>query len=327
MINLTNLPAPMQGIIGKASLFAKRNWPTIATVGGCVGVVGGTVLACRATLELPDILETHKAEMCLIENTENSDNKPEDFNAGKSKAKAYANTALSLAKAYGPSACVIGSSVGLIASSHIEMGRREAALSAAYSTMATSFDSYRDRVKKLIGEDKELKAYFGGEEETVEREEINPETGRKRKVKEKQVVIDVDPSDFSRYARAFCKWELTPKGDVNMGSTEWLNDSSQNLFFLRTQQSYANDMLHSRGWVSLNEVYDMLGFDRIPEGQVVGWVDNEDHTKVIDFGIYNMGVRTNQLAVNQPDGFAPAIMLDFNIDPKSLYDQDLFFRL
>lgn len=319
--------------IKNASLFfLKKNWPTIATVGGCAGVLAGTVLACRGALKLPDILNEHNDKMDELENwieevaLQEDECDPEDIpNVGKEKAKIYGSTALEITKALAPAVALEGTGIVLIASSHIEMGHRQAAISAAYSAMATSFEAYRGRVKNLIGEDGERKVYFGAEEETVEREEINPETGRKKKVKEQQLVIDL-PTDYSIYARAFCKLEVTPDGEENIGSVEWKNDSASNLFFLKSQQNYANDLLHVRGWVSLNEVYEMLGFDRIPEGQVIGWVDNPEHTKTVDFGIYNMNVRSNQLAVNQPAGYAPAIMLDFNIDPKSMYDQELFFR-
>lgn len=322
----------INGIKNASMFFVKKNWPTIATVGGCAGVIAGTVLACRGAMKVPAILEEHAFNMDeidrYVEDEESEDLPPMEVReeeAKKEKAKTYASTALSLAKVFAPAIALEGTGIFLICSSHVEMGRRQAAISAAYSTLATSFETYRGRVRKLIGEDGERKAFFGADEETVEREEINPETGRKKKVKEQQLVIDL-PTDYSLYARAFCKLAITPDGEQNIGSVEWKNDSASNLFFLKSQQNYANDLLHVRGWVSLNEVYEMLGFDRIPEGQVIGWVDNPEHTKMIDFGIYNMNVRSNQLAVNQPAGYAPAIMLDFNIDPKSMYDQELFFR-
>lgn len=319
-MNLGKIALPP--VMGKLCLRFKRNWPTIATVTGCVGVTAGTVLACRATLKVPRIMNDHKVVMDQI----NEDKYLEETEMKRSKTRVFVQTGSRLAKTYAPAVLIQAGSMGLIASSHVEMLGRQAALSAAYTSVVTAFDQYRERLRAQIGEDEERKAYLGLTEETVTREEINEETGRKKKVKEKILVYEVDPEDYSKYARCFCKLELTPDGEANMGSTEFTNDSATNLFFLKSTQGWANDKLHAEGWLSLNDVYSALGFDKIPEGQVIGWVDNAEHTKEIDFGIYNLGQRTNQKAINQPAGYAPAIMLDFNIDPVTLYDQELFFR-
>jgi hypothetical protein len=65
--------------------------------------------------------------------------------------------------------------------------------------------------------------------------------------------------------------------------------------FLRSQQAYANDMLQSRGHVFLNEVYDMLGFDRSVQGAICGWLKedgpiqfhiiDEDDVFTVDFNV------------------------------------------
>ena len=81
--------------IKNASLFfLKKNWPTIATVGGCAGVLAGTVLACRGALKLPDILNEHNDKMDELENwieevaLQEDECDPEDIpNVGKEKAK------------------------------------------------------------------------------------------------------------------------------------------------------------------------------------------------------------------------------------------------
>jgi hypothetical protein len=66
-------------------------------------------------------------------------------------------------------------------------------------------------------------------------------------------------------------------------TNEWSPFGADNLVFLKTQESNANDLLFARGRVTLNEVYDMLGFDRIPEGDTVGWFDRDDH---ISFDVF-----------------------------------------
>jgi hypothetical protein len=80
---------------------------------------------------------------------------------------------------------------------------------------------------------------------------------------------------------------------------------------LRGQQQYANDLLHARGYVFLNDVYDMLGIDRTKEGQIVGWVynkNNEVGDNFVDFGILETNRET------EDGSYEPAILLDFNVD-------------
>jgi hypothetical protein len=93
-------------------------------------------------------------------------------------------------------------------------------------------------------------------------------------------------------------------------STSWNKEPEYNLVYLKCQQSYANNMLKTRGHVFLNEVYDSLGIERTKAGQVVGWVISKDGDNFIDFGIY-----TNQDKVRDfVNGREGAILLDFNVD-------------
>ena len=94
-------------------------------------------------------------------------------------------------------------------------------------------------------------------------------------------------------------------------SALWTKDSNHNLVFLRVQQTYVNDLLRRRGYVFLNEVYDMLGIPRTKAGQVVGWLYDEGSTmsdNYIDFGIYS---DRNKDFVN---GLKNTALLDFNVD-------------
>ena len=64
----------------------------------------------------------------------------------------------------------------------------------------------------------------------------------------------------------------------------------------------------------LNEVYDALGFPRTKEGQIIGWLyDENDPTlhNYIDFGIYDHMNANSEDFVN---GYTRDILLDFNPD-------------
>ena len=82
------------------------------------------------------------------------------------------------------------------------------------------------------------------------------------------------------------------------------NSQKDNEMFLVVQQNYFNDRLNARGYVFLNDVYDVLGFERTARGQLVGWVKQEG-SNPIDFGIKEIGE-------DDPNG--PAFVLSFNVD-------------
>lgn len=74
--------------------------------------------------------------------------------------------------------------------------------------------------------------------------------------------------------------------EFNSSNVNWTPTTEYTVIFLRAQQNYANDLLKSRGHLFLNEVYDMLGFSRVSDGQLLGWIYEGDAT-VVDFGIFD----------------------------------------
>ena len=88
-------------------------------------------------------------------------------------------------------------------------------------------------------------------------------------------------------------------------------DNEANKDFLLRSQSWANDKLRAQGHCFLNEVYDILGFERTAAGAVTGWVIGNGGDDFIDFGIED-GILEANRAFNR--GEEPAIWLDFNVD-------------
>jgi hypothetical protein len=118
----------------------------------------------------------------------------------------------------------------------------------------------------------------------------------------KKVHSDMDDGrmDYSPYARIF---------DHN--SVHWFKDAEYNKMFLMTQQQYANDKLKTKGYLFLNEVYEMLGFVKSKAGQVIGWAYDEENPigdNYVDFDIFN---DNNRDFIN---GISESVTLDFNVD-------------
>lgn len=91
----------------------------------------------------------------------------------------------------------------------------------------------------------------------------------------------------------------------------WTEDPERNKYFLLMQQSYANELLKTRKYLFLNDVYDMLGIPRTKAGQVVGWIYDENNPigdNFVNFGLY---AEHNAKFIN---GYEKSVLLDFNVD-------------
>lgn len=111
---------------------------------------------------------------------------------------------------------------------------------------------------------------------------------------------DKSEKSFSQYAKL-----------LNVNNSALCGDTEYDLMFLKQQQMYANSLLKTKGHLFLNEVYDMLRLARTKEGQLVGWIYNEDNLigdNYVDFGIYT---EYNLDFVNEK---TKSILLDFNVD-------------
>ena len=86
--------------------------------------------------------------------------------------------------------------------------------------------------------------------------------------------------------------------DSNFG-IEWARE------FIRAAERYFNCLLHLRGYVYLNEVYEFLGFDKDDDFESIRWdLNNPDGDGYIQLGLIPDNVDRN----------ADAIYLDFNVD-------------
>lgn len=304
-MNKKQLTAGLTRQLHKVSFKAKKHAPEILIVGGVIGVITSGVMACRATMKLNDILveskETVENINMALENPDMVTEPYSEEDAKKDKVIVYSQTCLKVAKLYAPSVILGALSIGAIIQSNNISRKRNIALAAAYTTIDKSFKEYRERVVDCFGDevDKELK--YNTRKEQV-KEQIVDENGKKKTVKNDIDVID--PSlDISEFAKFY-----------DVGCRGWEKDPEQNLLFLRRQQDQANEVLQAKGYLFLNEVYDMLGIPRTKAGQIVGWIYDEKNpvgSNYVDFGIYDTNKPANRDFVN---GYERTILLDFNVD-------------
>lgn len=306
-MNATAITTTVSKTLHKTGFKLKKYSPEILAVSGVIGIVTSAVMACKATTKVSAILEESKATIDAIHDCQENpelveEGKYSDDDAKKDLAITYVQTGVKLVKLYAPSVILGTLSITAMLASNDILRKRNAALAAAYATIDGSFKKYRERVIERFGEtvDKELK--YGVKKQKIEEIVKDPETGKEKKAKKTvEVVEGID--GYSEYARFF-----------DDGCKGWEKDAESNLLFLRAQQQYANDLLVSRGYLFLNEVYNMLGIQITKAGQVVGWVydpDNKNLNNWVDFGIYDVNKPKARDFVN---GLERTILLDFNVD-------------
>lgn len=286
----------------------RKHSPEIFAVAGTVGVVASAVMACKATTKVSTITEESKKQVeavhAALENPNISKDEYTEEDGKKDLAIIYVQTGVKLVKLYAPSVILGTLSLTSILTGHNILRKRNIALGAAYATIDKSFKEYRGRVVERFGNelDKELRYNIKAQEVEIK------ETDSKGKEKVTKGVINaVDPNTIGDYSRVY-----------DSGNIGWTKDPHANKTFLMQQQRYCNELLQKKGYLFLNDVYELLGYARTAYGQVVGWIYDEKHPigdNFVDFGIYNLNDEAKCRFIDENER---SILLDFNVDGKIL---------
>lgn len=298
MKNKTEIMKSVNGVASKTIMKLKKHSPEILVVAGIAGTVVSAVLACKATTKVAEILDETKGTLDTIhEGMKTGAINGQEYTTDDGKKDTvvvYAQTGMKLAKLYGP-AIILGtlSITSILASNNI-LRKRNVALGAAYAAIDKSFKEYRGRVIERFGEQVDTELKYGIKAKKFEEIEVDPETGKEKKVK--KTVMVADPNLQSDYAVYF-----------DSKSRNYETNPDYNRMFLKAQQAFANDKLQTRGHLFLNEVLDDLDLPRTPAGQIVGWTkDGPDG--YVNFRIVEVERETE-------DGrHEPALLLDFNVE-------------
>ena len=289
----------------KTGIKLKKHSPEILVVAGVVGTVTSAVIACKATIKLNDVLNESKETIdkihYAIENPEKLSEEYTEEEGKKDLAIVYTQSVLKVTKLYAPSVILGTLSITAMLTSNNILRKRNVALAAAYTAVNKSFKEYRGRVVERFGKELDHELRYNIKAKEFEEKVIDEKTGKEKTVKKTVEIAEID--QYSDYAKFF-----------DEGCAGWTKDPEKNLFFLRRQQDYANEVLKAKGYLFLNDVYDMLGIPRTKAGQIVGWIYDEKNPigdNFVDFGIYDGNKETVRNFVN---GYERTILLDFNVD-------------
>lgn len=311
-MNKTELMTNVTRTIKRTGFKIKKYSPEILIVAGVIGTVTSAVMACKATTKVSEILDKAKEDIDSVKECReksNNNDLPEnevytEEDSKKDLTIIYAQTGVKFAKLYAPSVILGALSLTAIISSHNILRKRNVALAAAYMTVDKSFKDYRGRVAERFGTDAEREIRYNIKAKDIE-ETVVDEKGKEKTVKTTVETVE-DPNQISAWSRI---WQE--------GNPGWTKDAQHNKYFLTQIQNQANDMLRSRGHLFLNEVYDMLGYPRIKEGNIIGWIYDEKNPvgdNFVDFGIYPLNGTIDQAKINFINGDERSILLDFNVD-------------
>jgi hypothetical protein len=286
---------------------AQKHSPKILFVAGTVGVIGATVLACRATLKISDALDAHekaKYELDRDKTTVDIDTNTmllTEKEGQQLERRLQIKTALAITNPYLPAIGLGIVSIAALTGSHVILSKRNSTVMAAYAGLDRAYRQYRKNVIEKYGEEDDRK--LAANVRTVHVEEKLADG--KTKITPKDEISKTDGHNGSPYATLF-----------DETSRRFTKEPGMNAMLLSTQQSYANDKLRANGHIFLNEVLDSLGLARAPQGQIVGWLyrpNDADYTGdgYVDFGVFEGDQERAEAFI---DGVEKSVWLDFNVD-------------
>lgn len=297
--------------MSKFKFWLKQKSPEILITFGILNSAAAIVLACLATKKTVKILIPVKMNVAKYHNKMDNllDDDPKKAEYKQQLKKLYVKAGKKIAITYIPVVLSFVLSVASIIGSHKILKGRNIALAAAFTTLKTGYDAYRERVREKIGEGVEEEIYEGSTiTKIVDKDENGKKTVTKLVKPNEQLQID---SDFS-----VC-WGPGQ-------STYDKNANGLNLTALLQMEQWFNDNLAAKGYVFLSEVYEQLGFSaaylghkKLQASHVLGWIYvPEDTTRdsYISFGLHDKEGKLTQQARDLQNGLVEFIWLTFNVD-------------
>ena len=301
-MNSNELVTMVKHNLNRVGFVLSKKSPEILIVAGAIGTITAAVMACKASIKLPEVLEDSQIKLSDLHMAIEDGEEMTEKEMNHELTKIYVETAVDVAKLYAPSVVLGILSMGTVFASNNILRQRNASIAAAYATVDSAFRRYRHNVVDQYGGDIDKAMRYGIKKQEIEEVVIDAK-GKEKIVKKTVDVSEFDPSQYSDFARFF-----------DESCYEWDKDPEYNLTYLRCMQQSANNLLQSKGHLFLNEVYDMLGIQRTKAGQVVGWIFDDKNPvgdNYVDFGMYDLNRSNTREFVN---GHESRILLDFNVD-------------
>ena len=249
----------VRAIINSFGLKCKKHSPEILMGVGILGMVTGTVIAVkkeRRHLENKVVKDT-TVEAITQDAEDGLITEEEAKKAVKAEVVSYVKEEV---KIWTIPVAIEASSIACILASNYIMRKRMAGVTAAFMAVSTAFDTYRERVRERYGDDVDQSLLIGESQMTI--------TTMDEKGKNKTETVTVADPDVTSIGRYFTR-----------KNSNWSDSESFVNNFFSMQMSYATDLLRAKGFITLNDLYDLVDFQTDTEaGITVGKVYNRNAT-------------------------------------------------
>ena len=149
-------------LLSSAQYQLKKHSPEILMVAGIAGTVVGTVLACKATTKVDEIInEKNKAVEDVHTCLEDKEIEYTEEDSKKDLTIIYSQTGVKLFKLYAPAIGIMTLSFASIIVGHKVLKKRNIAIAAAYAAVDKGFKQYRKNVIEEFGEGVDQQMRFG----------------------------------------------------------------------------------------------------------------------------------------------------------------------
>lgn len=283
------LSTMLEGFTNVVNLVKKAS-PEILLATGVVGVVGSTILACKATLKADEILDEHQEDMDKIHEAEvKAPDRYTKRDVQVDTTRTYMKTAWKFVKAYGPAVLLCVAAIVCLISSHgimthriMDLKSKNVALTAALGSANAMFTEYRERVRREFGEDVDERIMEGGQKHVTQ---VTEKVGRKDVTKDVETTVYKD-RPINVYARLF--------GDdsVKQGYLSehvFKHGKGDNRVFITTQAAYLQKRLNQREFLTGIDFWEAFGFKITPEDWQFDILKEPVYRygDVIDIGLYS----------------------------------------
>ena len=321
-MKINDIISGAKSFVCRSGLKIKNYSPEILLAAGVIGIVGGTVLACRATIKAKQIREEMKTSLDEIAECEADESLGDRYtgqDAAEDKAHVFIQSAVKMAGLYAPSAILMGGSIACIIFSHSIMSNRLSAAVAFGNTAMAALMETRAKIAEKYGKDAEEEIRYGLNTKKTTDPQSYSETDGSGGIKEtEEICAELD--SCGQYARF-----------IDKSCRVWNRSSDITLMELHGILRELNDKLIARststkpGYLFLSEAYERIGIPREQwprDAGIVGWLyDKQDKTlnNCVDFGpMYSLSRRKSDsgtIYVREiGSGCDRDILIDFNVD-------------